>query len=96
MKKVIEKFIGWLNVVPKDKYQHFTLGAIIASVALIITAPLIDCWRWLPLVTSAVALVSLAMVKEYAVDSKVDVNDILWTIGGGYTVWVIFIVFING
>lgn len=43
MKKVIEKFIGWLNVVPKDKYQHFTLGAIIASVALIITAPLIGC-----------------------------------------------------
>lgn len=96
MKKVIEKFIEWLNVVPKDKYQHFTFGAIIASVALIIAAPLIDCWRWLPLVISVVALVSLAMVKEYAVDSKVDVNDILWTIGGGYTVWVIFIVFING
>lgn len=96
MKKVIEKFIEWLNVVPKDKYQHFTLGVIIASVALIIAAPLIDCWRWLPLVISVVALVSLAMTKECAVDSKVDVNDILWTIGGGYTVWVIFIVFING
>lgn len=96
MKKVIEKLIGWLNVVPKDKYQHFTLGAIIASLALIITAPLIGCWRWMPLAISVVALVSLAMVKEYAVDSKVDMNDILWTIGGGYTVWVIFIVFING
>ena len=41
MKRLINKLVGWLNAIAKDKYQHFAVGAVIASAALIVAVPLV-------------------------------------------------------
>lgn len=84
MKRLINKLIGWLNAIAKDKYQHFAVGAVIASAALIVAA----WWRWLPLIVSMIAVLTAAVVKERKIDPKADMQDILWTLAGGGMVWL--------
>ncbi|MFR5934936.1 MAG: hypothetical protein ACLUGU_04620 [Alistipes shahii] len=93
MKRLINKLIGWLNAIVKDKYQHFAVGAVIASAALIVAVPLGVWWRWLPLLVSIIAVMTAAVVKERKIDLKADMQDILWTLAGGAVEWVVFIVF---
>lgn len=93
MKRLINKLIGWLNAIAKDKYQHFAVGAVIASAALIVAVPLGVWWRWLPLLVSIIAVMTAAVVKERKIDLKADMQDILWTLAGGAVEWVVFIVF---
>ena len=83
MKRLINKLVGWLNAIAKDKYQHFAVGAVIASAALIVAVPLGAWWRWLPLIVSMIAV-----VKERKIDPKADMQDILWTLAGGGMVWL--------
>lgn len=85
MKRLINKLVGWLNAIAKDKYQHFAVGAVIASAALIVAVPLGAWWRWLPLIVSMIAVLTAAVVKERKIDPKADMQDILWTLAGG--VW---------
>ena len=93
MKRLINKLIGWLNAIAKDKYQHFAVGAVIAYAALIVAVPLGVWWRWLPLLVSIIAVMTAAVVKERKIDLKADMQDILWTLAGGAVEWVVFIVF---
>ena len=93
MKRLINKLIGWLNAIAKDKYQHFAVGAVIASAALIVAVPLGAWWRWLPQLVSIIAVLTAAVVKERKIDPKADMQDILWTLAGGAVGWVVFIVF---
>jgi hypothetical protein len=88
MKRLINKLIGWLNAIAKDKYQHFAVGAVIASAALIVAVPLGALWRWLPF-----AVLTAAVVKERKIDPKADMQDILWTLAGGAVGWAVFVVF---
>lgn len=83
MKRLINKLVGWLNAIAKDKYQHFAVGAVIASAALIVAVPLGAWWRWLPLIVSMIAVLTAAVVKERKIDPKADMQDILWTLAGG-------------
>lgn len=93
MKRFINKLVGWLNAIAKDKYQHFAVGAVIASAALIVAVPLGVWWRWLPLLVSIIAVLTAAVVKERKIDPKADMQDILWTLAGGAVEWVVLIVF---
>ena len=93
MKRLINKLIGWLNAIAKDKYQHFAVGAVIASAALIVAVPLGALWRWLPLIVSMIAVLTAAVVKERKIDPKADMQDILWTLAGGAVGWMAFVVF---
>lgn len=93
MKRLINKLIGRLNAIAKDKYQHFAVGEVIASAALIVAVPLGVWWRWLPLLVSIIAVMTAAVVKERKIDPKADMQDILWTLAGGAVGWVVFIVF---
>lgn len=93
MKRLINKLVGWLNAIAKDKYQHFAVGAVIASAALIVAVPLGAWWRWLPLIVSMIAVMTAAVVKERKIDLKADMQDILWTLAGGAVEWVVLIVF---
>lgn len=89
MKRLINKLVGWLNAIAKDKYQHFAVGAVIASAALIVAVPLGAWWRWLPLLVSMIARLDCpAVVKERKIDPKADMQDILWTLAGGGMVWL--------
>lgn len=92
MKRLINKLIGWLNAIAKDKYQHFAVGAVIASAALIVAVPLGVWCRWLPLIVSMIAVMTAAVVKERKIDPKADMQDILWTLAGGGMVWLEFVV----
>ena len=93
IKRLINKLVGWLNAIAKDKYQHFAVGAVIASAALIVAVPLGAWWQWLPLLVSMIAVLTAAVVKERKIDPKADMQDILWTLAGGAVEWVVFIVF---
>ena len=86
MKRLINKLVGWLNAIAKDKYQHFAVGAVIASAALIVAVPS-GAW-WLPLIVSMIAVLTAAVVKERKIDPKADMQDILWTLAGGGMVWL--------
>ena len=87
MKRLINKLIGCLNAIAKDKYHHFAVGAVIASAALIVAVPL-GAWWWLPLLVSMIAVLTAAVVKERKIDPKADMQDILWTLAGGGMVWL--------
>ena len=89
MKNLIAKILTRLNSIPKDKYQHFAVGAVLAAVALIVAHPLQAWWRWFPLLVSMIAVVTAAVVKERRIDHEADLYDILWTLAGGGVVWII-------
>lgn len=85
MRKIIDKLIGWLNAIGKDKYQHFGLGAIIASVALCVASPLpFPAANFI----SIVAVFCVELIKELVVDSSASYRDLIATMLGGATVWV--------
>lgn len=88
----MKKIIAWLNAIAKDKYQHFAVGAAIAFIVLIVAMPLGSLWRWVPLLTSVIAVMTAAVVKERNIDSKVDMQDILATLAGGVIIWAVFVV----
>lgn len=92
--ETMKKIIAWLNAIAKDKYQHFAVGAAIAFIAfivLIVVMPLGSWWRWVPLLTSVIAVMTAAVVKERNIDSKVDMQDILATLAGGVIIWATFV-----
>lgn len=94
MKRLINKLVGWLNAIAKDKYQHFAVGAVIASAALIVAVPLGAWWRLLPLLVSIIAVMTAAILKERKIDPKADMQDILWTLAGGAVAWLVYIAYI--
>ena len=93
MKRLINKLVGWLSPIGKEKYQHSAVGAGIGSTALVVAVPLGAWWQWLPLLVSMIAVLTAAVVKERKIDPKADMQDILWTLAGGAVGWVVFIVF---
>ena len=75
------KLVTLLTSIDKDKYMHFTCGVFISFLAV-----LIFCWFDIPAVTAAMALifsVIAGLVKDYVIDDKADVWDILATLLGG-------------
>lgn len=56
--ETMKKIIAWLNAIAKDKYQHFAVGAAIAFIVLIVAMPLGSWWRWVPLLTSVIAVMT--------------------------------------
>lgn len=91
MKNLIEKLLNRLNRIGKDKYQHFTLGTVIALVALLAALPLGAWWRGFPMLASLLAVISAAVLKERRFDTAADLNDILSTLAGGAAVWIVFL-----
>lgn len=89
MKKIFSKLFRYLDKIGKDKYQHFTLGAIIASLVICVTL-------WLPLSTSIIisiiSVVISELFKEFVLDSEADYKDIIATILGGSCVWLPIII----
>ena len=90
--ETMKKIIAWLNAIAKDKYQHFAVGAAIAFIVLIVAMPLGSWWRWVPLLTSVIAVMTAGVVKERIIYSKVGMQDILATLAGGAIIWVAFVV----
>lgn len=88
MKNLIDRLLNLLNRIGKDKYQHFTLGAAIAALAMLAALPLDAWWRGLPLLVSMLAVVVMAVLKERRLDPRADLEDILWTLAGGAAVWL--------
>lgn len=88
MKNLINKLLARLNGIGKDKYQHFALGALIALAAMLVALPLNAWWGGFPPLSSMIAVVVAALLKERNIDAKADLNDILWTLAGGAAVWL--------
>lgn len=89
MKNLINKLLARLNRIGKDKYQHFTLGAVIALAAMLVALPLRAWWGGFPPLVSMLAVVVAAVLKERRIDAKADLNDIIWTLAGGAVVWAV-------
>ena len=89
MHRLFKLLFKKLDKIGKDKYQHFTLGAIIASLVMGVTL-------WLPLSTSIIisiiSVVIAELFKEFVLDGKADYKDIIATILGGSCVWLPIII----
>lgn len=80
MKKILNWFFALLDKIGKDKYQHFTLGALITAVAFLVL--LIFCksdlaW-WLSLIVTFCA----EFCKEFIIDDEGSPIDFLATMVG--------------
>ena len=80
MKRVFGWIFAQLDKVGKDKYQHFTLGAIIAAVVFVAIAAIgrADVAWWLSLIVVFCA----ETFKEFVLDAKPDWKDVMATMLG--------------
>ena len=53
-------------------------------------SPAVD--RWTTLAASVIVVYAAAIIKERKVDAQSDVTDIVATVLGGLTVWVVFLI----
>ena len=83
------KLFSKILAVGENRYVHSTIGALIASIMCCAF-----CWLplWANLLISVLVVSGFAVYKEYGMDSKVDLIDIGFTVGGGVIVWVTLIV----
>ena len=86
MKRVFGWIFALLGKVGKDKYQHFTLGAIIAAVVFVAIAAIgrADVAWWLSLIVVFCA----ETFKEFVLDAKADLKDVVATMLGWASVGV--------
>lgn len=106
MKNLFSKFVQWLTTIATDKYQHSAVGAALGAVALVAVkllwllvrqievlsqvSPAVE--RWTTLAASVIVVYAAAIIKERKVDAQSDVTDIVATVLGGSTVWVVFLI----
>lgn len=99
-------FVRWLTTIATDKYQHYAVGAALGAVALVAmkllwllmrqiealshVSPAVE--RWTTLAASVIVVYAAAIIKERKVDAQSDVTDIVATVLGGSTVWVVFLI----
>lgn len=82
-------WISRLLAIGENRYVHSTVGAVVASIVCCAL-----CWLplWANIMASAIVVGGLAVYKEYGMDAKVDLLDIVFTLLGGATVWLCLIV----
>lgn len=106
MESIFKKIVQWLTTIATDKYQHFAVGAELGAVALVAmkllwllmrqievlsqVPPAVE--RWTTLAASVIVVYAAAIIKERKVDAQADVTDIVATVLGGSTVWVVFLI----
>lgn len=106
MKNLFSKFVQWLTTIATDKYQHYAVGAALGVVALVAmkllwllvrhieavsqVSPAVEWWT--TLAVSVIFVFAAAIIKERKVDAQADVTDIVATVLGGSTVWVVFLI----
>lgn len=106
MKNLFSNFVQWLTAIATDKYQHFAVGAALGAVVLVAmkllwllvrqievlsqVSPAVE--RWTTLTASVIVVYAAAIIKERKVDAQSDVTDIVATVLGGSTVWVVFLI----
>lgn len=86
MKKVLNLVFGLLDKVGKDKYQHFTLGALITTVAFLVLLTFCkpDLAWWLSLIVTF----GVEFCKEFFIDEEGSPLDFLATMVGWAAVGV--------
>ena len=85
MRRIFDKIFAALGKIGKDKYQHFSLGAIIAAVVLCLSAGLpFPAANFV----SIVVVLGVELFKEFVLDGRADWRDIVATLLGGLCVWV--------
>lgn len=89
MRQVFDKIVGWLNRIGADKYKHFTLGAVIATVIIMVLALFVPKWA---AIAASVATVAVAAVGKEKADAKADLRDLAATLGGGVVVWITYLI----
>lgn len=80
MKKILNWIFTKLDGIGKDKYQHFTIGAVIAAVVFICLSLIgrEDVAWWL----SLMAVFFVELFKECFLDGEADIKDIIATMLG--------------
>lgn len=85
---MFNKIFKYLNKIGKDKYQHFTLGSLIACIVLCLAS----CLDF-PVANfiSIASVFSAALFKEFSLDGfeNADIMDIVATLLGGLPIWVV-------
>lgn len=106
LNELLTQVLQWLTTIATDKYQHYAVGAALGAVALVAmkllwllmrqievlsqVSPAVE--RWTTLAVSVIVVFAAAIIKERKVDTQADVTDIVATVLGGSTVWVVFLI----
>ena len=83
----MKKIFKLLDKISKDKWQHSSLGALIAAIIFCVCV-------WCGLQFAVATFISIAglwlieLGKEFFLDSKADWKDIVATMLGGLMVWL--------
>ncbi len=88
----LSRIFGWLLGWGVDRYAHMSLSAVIASVMLAVF-----CWLpwWASLAISVLVTLSCIVVKDFAIDAKADMVDVVFGLIGAaiaWTVWILAII----
>lgn len=81
--------LTYLNKIPKDKWQHFVLGIVIATVAFLCFLFLAGFWVGLLISVAVVATVAYAKeVWDGKNGGTFDWMDFVATVAGGAWIWL--------
>ena len=97
MKKLFNKIIAFLDRIEKDKYQHFTLGVVIAIVTFLMALFIFSFSGekvsfWVSFAVSILTTSWLEIFKEQHIDSEADRLDVIATLLGGVAVWAALVI----
>lgn len=71
-----------------DRYAHMSIAMVIASVMLAVL-----CWLpwWSSLAISMLVTLSCIVVKDFAIDAKADLVDVVFGLIGALLAWAVWI-----
>lgn len=83
----LSRILGWLLSWGVDRYAHMSLAMVIASVMLAVF-----CWLpwWASLAISALVTLSCIVVKDFAIDAKADMVDVVFGLIGALLAWAVW------
>lgn len=84
----LSRIFGWLLSWGVDRYAHMSLAMMIAGVMLAVF-----CWLpwWASLAISVLITIASIVVKDFAIDAKADMVDVVFGLIGAALAWVVWI-----
>lgn len=87
--RLLSRLFGWLLSWGVDRYAHMSLAMVISSVILVAF-----CWLtwWASLAISVLVTLACIVVKDFVIDAKADMVDVIFGVVGAAFPCIVWIV----
>ena len=84
----LSRIFGWLLGWGVDRFAHMSIAMVIASVMLVAF-----CWLtwWASLAISVLVTLACIVVKDFAIDAKADLVDVVFGLIGALLAWAVWV-----